>query len=171
MVGIQTISIAIASAGVFAAAIYYIFELRHQTKLRETDLMMRLYSIITDKELQNDSLRVAHCEFEDYEDFVKRYGSLFDQKSEQELKFRQSFIQVLNMGELLGSLLKKKLAGADFLYEFYSGVKLWEIAKPVVEGERRKHNDPRIFECFEYYYNEMKKREQKLHQSRISGIL
>jgi hypothetical protein len=44
MVDVQTISIAIASAGVFAAAIYYIFQIRHQDKMRHLDLFMRLYS-------------------------------------------------------------------------------------------------------------------------------
>jgi len=34
MVDIQTVSIAIASAGVFAAAVYYILQLKHQTKIR-----------------------------------------------------------------------------------------------------------------------------------------
>jgi len=32
MADIQTVSIAIASAGVFAAAIYYIWQIRHQSK-------------------------------------------------------------------------------------------------------------------------------------------
>ena len=39
---LQTISIAIASAGVFLAAIYYIFQIRHQDKMRHLDLFMRL---------------------------------------------------------------------------------------------------------------------------------
>ena len=34
MIDIQTISIAIASAGVFVAAIYYILQIRHQSKVR-----------------------------------------------------------------------------------------------------------------------------------------
>jgi hypothetical protein len=51
MVDIQTVSIAIASAGVFAAAIYYALQIRHQTKLRETDLLVRLYSTFTNKEV------------------------------------------------------------------------------------------------------------------------
>lgn len=41
---IQTVSIAIASAGVFVAAVYYIFQIRNQTKMRQTDLVMKLYS-------------------------------------------------------------------------------------------------------------------------------
>jgi hypothetical protein len=36
MVDIQTVSIAIASAGVFLAAIYYILQIRHQTRIRQT---------------------------------------------------------------------------------------------------------------------------------------
>jgi len=161
VVDIQTVSIMLASASVIAGVIYYAFQIRHQAKMRQTDLAIRIYSIMTDKELQKDYGRVFRCEFENYDDFVKRYGSLLDEKSEQELELKQSFVNVLNMGEFFGSLLKKKLADADFLYELYSGIRLWEKAKPVVEGERKKYNDPRIFEWFEYYYNEMKKREQK----------
>lgn len=44
MVDVQTVSIAIASAGVFVAAIYYMLQLRHQSKMRKTEMVMRLYS-------------------------------------------------------------------------------------------------------------------------------
>jgi len=44
MVDVQTVSIAVASAGVFAAAIYYILQLKHQSKVRQTDLLVRLFS-------------------------------------------------------------------------------------------------------------------------------
>lgn len=44
MVDVQTFSIAVASAGVVAGIIYYAFQVRHQTKLRQTDLIMRLHS-------------------------------------------------------------------------------------------------------------------------------
>lgn len=40
MVEIQTVSIVIASAGVFVAVIYYILQVRHQTRLRQTDLVI-----------------------------------------------------------------------------------------------------------------------------------
>jgi hypothetical protein len=162
MVDIQTISIAIASASVALAAIYYIWQIRHQTKLRETDLAIRLFSILNDREFGKDYGRVRHCEFKDYDDFVKRYGSIWDWDSEKELELKSSFGQVLNTAELFGFLLKRKAVDADFLYEVFPGLGLWEKVKPVVEGERRKYNVPGMFEGFEYYYNEMKKREQKL---------
>jgi hypothetical protein len=50
MVDIQTISIAIASAGVFGAAVYYVLQMRHQAKARQTDLIIRLYSLVGSKE-------------------------------------------------------------------------------------------------------------------------
>jgi hypothetical protein len=32
--------------------------------------------------------------------------------------------------------------------------------KMIVEGTRQQYNTPKLFEWFEYLYNEMKKREQ-----------
>ena len=159
---LQTVSIVIASAGMFLAAVYYILQIKHQTKLRETDLVIRLFSMLTDKEFRRDYSRVRHCEFEDYDDFVKRYGSLFDWgQTDGELELRDSFGQMLNTGELLGFLLKRKVADADFLYETFPALGLWEKVRPIVEGERRKHSIPRMFEYFEYYYNEMRRIEQR----------
>lgn len=44
MVDVQTVSIAIASASVVVEVVYYVFQIRHQTKLREADLLLRLNS-------------------------------------------------------------------------------------------------------------------------------
>jgi hypothetical protein len=63
MVDIQTISIAIASAGVACAAIYYSLQIRHQTKLRQTDFTMRLYTSWVSKEMTEPWLKVWNLEF------------------------------------------------------------------------------------------------------------
>jgi hypothetical protein len=52
MLDIQTVSIAIASAGVFAAAVYYIFQIRHQKKMRQSDLVLRLDATFGSNEFQ-----------------------------------------------------------------------------------------------------------------------
>ena len=46
MVDIQTVSIVVASTGVFAAAVYYIFQLRHQTKARQTEIETRQANLL-----------------------------------------------------------------------------------------------------------------------------
>jgi hypothetical protein len=43
VVDIQTVSIAVASASVTVAAIYYVWQIRHQTKIRKTDAFWRVY--------------------------------------------------------------------------------------------------------------------------------
>jgi hypothetical protein len=43
MVGITEISAMVAAAGVLVGVIYYIMDMRNQTRIRQTDLVMRLY--------------------------------------------------------------------------------------------------------------------------------
>jgi hypothetical protein len=64
MVDVQTVSIAIASAGVFLAAIYYILQIRHQTRIKQTDLVMRLYSTLGSKEFWEALTKFMMMEFE-----------------------------------------------------------------------------------------------------------
>lgn len=42
VVNVQTVTIAIASASAAAGIMYYSLQIRHQTKARQTDLVMRL---------------------------------------------------------------------------------------------------------------------------------
>jgi hypothetical protein len=54
VVDIQTVSIAIASASVVAGIVYYAFQLRHQSKIREMDAIVRMNpSVLTFQQHQN----------------------------------------------------------------------------------------------------------------------
>jgi len=156
VVDIQTVSIAIASAGVFAAAVYYIFQIRHQTRIRKTDLLTRLLSIYGSKEHTEALMRVLALEFRDYNDFVKKYGPI-PSLSPDTVAFRM----ISMFAEELGMLLRRGLIDPDMAYSVFSVGILWEKLRPIVEGVRKHFNEPRLFEDFEYLYNEMKKREQK----------
>jgi len=158
MVDIQTISIAIASAGVFAAAIYYILQLRHQSKVRQTDLLLRIYSTFGSEEFQKALTKTVNMEFKDYNDFVKKYSSPtgFSEKPES---IALGTVNIIF--EEIGVLLNRKLidlALVDDLFG-YIAILVWEKIKPIVEGWRKM--TPRTLQQFEYLYNEMKKREQK----------
>jgi|GEM_PF-2961565 hypothetical protein len=59
MIDIQTVSIAIASAGVLIGVVYYILDMRHQSKVRKTDLVMRLYERFGSTEFQKRALALA----------------------------------------------------------------------------------------------------------------
>ena len=148
-IDIQTVSIAIASASVTLAAFYYIWQIRHQSKIRQTDLVMRLYTTFQSKEFQAEMAKVMTAKFSDYDDAVERYGWEFG-------------FPVGLFFEGIGVLLNRKLVDlslVDDLFTFHTRI-VWEKLEPIAEGARKHFNAPTIFEYFEYLHNEMKKREQ-----------
>ena len=155
-VDVQTVSIAIASAGVFAAAIYYIIQIRHQTKIRKTDLITRLVSTAGTMEYTEALFRVMALEFRDYDDFVKKYGSIPSLNPDQ-----MAFRMISVFHEEVGMLLRRKLVEPDLIYDLLLVAPLWEKVKPIVEGLRKQLNQPRAYTSFEYLYNEVKKLEPK----------
>ena len=155
MVDIQTISIAVASASVTLAAIYYIWQFRHQNKIRQTDLVIRLSDFGTRKDFLEACTDIFEAEFKDYDDFVKKYGPLFSKKP-----IPMSFFIVGNFGERVGVLLKNKLLDVALVSQLMTVTDFWEKMKPVIEGVRREEHNPNYYMFFEYLYNEVKKREQ-----------
>ena len=83
MVDIQTVSIAIASASVVAGIVYYVFQVRHQTRIRQTDLIMRLHLHVVNKEFMDAYQRIKSLEFKDYNDFVEKFGPVNAERPEQ----------------------------------------------------------------------------------------
>jgi hypothetical protein len=154
MIDIQTISIAIASAGVFVAAIYYILQIRHQSKVRLTDLTMRMYTSWVSEELTKPWLKVWNLEFKDYDDFKRKYGPYLSDNPEN-----AALLSVINSFLVMGLLLQKKLVDPEILSHLPVFI-TWNKVKPIVEGVRKETNDPGWYEEFEYLYNELKRREQ-----------
>jgi len=160
----RTVSIAIASAGVFAAAIYYIFQIRHQTRMRQTDLIMRLYSTLGSKEFVDNDPKIFNQEFKDLEGFMDKYGSFS--------KFMESpdyapFMMDSMFFEGVGILLHRKLVDIELVDDLFSSpiITTWEKMLPMTKALREYFNRPQMGEWFEYLYNEIQKREQKLQQS------
>ena len=155
MVDIQTASIAVASTGVLIAAIYYVLQIRNQTKIRQTDLVMRLYSTFGSKEFQDAWTRIESIEFKNYDEYMKKCG-LGD------------YAQCATFFEGIGVLLQKKLIDINLVDALFSvPLKfMYERMKPIIEGNREQLHNQRVFEHFEYLYNEMKKREQQLARAK-----
>jgi hypothetical protein len=178
VVDIQTVSIMLAPASVMAGVIYYAFQIRHQShmiqqqnRIRETDLVMGLYSTLSSKEFQEAWYKIWNLDFRDYNDFVKRYGSIT-----AETPINIAFSVVFNFFDGIGVLLHKRLADIDQIYNLFSEwvIVTWEKMRPAVEGFKKQHEKemPRLkksFHWFEYLYNEMKKREQQLQAGAKNG--
>jgi hypothetical protein len=161
MVGIQEVSIAVASASVVLAAIYYIFQVRYQTRVRQTDLIMRLYSTIVTREFVENDVSIFNQEVNDLEGFMRKYGSF--------PKFMESpeyvpYMMDSEFFEGVGILLHRKLVDIELVDDLFSTpiITIWEKTLPMTKALREYFKRPQLAEWFEYLYNEMKKREQKL---------
>jgi hypothetical protein len=155
MVEVQTASIVIASASVVAGVIYYLFQIRLQTKVRQTDLVIRLYTTFASKEMRQTWEKITTREYMDFDAYREKFG----------------LSEVNEIGwffEGVGVLLHRKLIDITVVDDLFSSpIKIsWEKMKHIAEGERKQFGRPQIWEWWEYLYNEMQKREQKLQLAR-----
>jgi hypothetical protein len=156
MVDVQTVSIAIASASVVAGVIYYSLQIRHQNlqiqqqnKIRQTDLVMKLYSQFNSLEFQRMWHNVLNREAKNYNEYTEKYGPA----------------EVTAVGmffEGIGILLKRELIDIELVDDMFTMPinDTWLKIKDMTFEIRNIRNQPTILEWFEYLYNEMKKREQ-----------
>jgi hypothetical protein len=150
MVDLTEISAIVAAAGVLVGVVYYILDIRHQTRIRQTDLVMRLYSTRGSKEFQEAVKNVMTAKPENYKDYENWWKW-------------SDFIEVLIFFEGIGILLHRKLIDIKLADDLFSTLikASWEKIRLVVENVRKYNSSPAIAEYFEYLYNEMKKREQR----------
>jgi len=154
---LQTVSLGIASASIVIGVIYYILQIRHQSKTRQMSLLMNLYltwgSDDMRKSLQN-ALAVED-KYGDYDNFVKKYGIA-----------SQAWVDVnkiLWFWNGIGFLVHEGFVNTKLVLGlFYAqGVtRMWEKWKPFVEGSRKTLGLPESYAWLEYLYDEVKKRQQ-----------
>jgi len=157
MVDIAAVSIAIASAGVLAGVIYYVLEIRHQSRLRQTESVIKLspWFNMNAREVQEAITQVCFIEYENYDDYLERYSG---RPEHMTLKILGNYF------EGIGILVYRKLVETDIVYDFWGDIiqSSWEKIEPLVAGMRKDSGDLNMFRFWEYLYHEMKKRKQKL---------
>jgi len=164
MVDVPTVSIVIASAGVLVAATYYVLQIRHQTRIRKTDLFVRLWSTGTSNEFMDAFWKVNNLQVKDYSDYLEQYGPL----SNLENPVNRAFFMVGYYYDLAGTLLFRKLIDLVTVYDVWgtsNPIRLFENIKPVVYGIRREFGEPLAFCGFEYLYDELKRKEPQLRKT------
>jgi len=121
--------------------------------------VIRLYSYFGSKEFLEADSEVITAKFEDYDDFVEKYGP---STSGKPIHLAVRIVGAFFEG--IGVLLHRRLVDIDLVAELFSVKPRWEKMKPIAEGTRKQYNEPRYLEWFEYLYNEIQKREQRLQQ-------
>jgi len=153
VVDITEISAIVAAAGVLIGVVYYVLDMRNQSRMRRSDLALRLYATFGSDEFQERWTEFIKGDYKNYEDFAKSYRIRSNPAPESTWLF-----------EALGVLLKNKLIDISLVDDLFTGPSkwFWEKLKPIAEDIRKQFNYPQYAEHIEYLYNEMKKREQQL---------
>ena len=152
MLDIPSISAVVAAVGVLIGVVFTVLQLQDLVKTRQTDLVIRLYSTMGSREFQEAWDRFMKGEYKDLDDFDRKYS-----------------VEGYEIGiffEGIGVLLHRKLIDIGLVDDLFSSlVKMtWEKMKPLAEATRKKLNLPQMGEWFEYLYNELQRREQRLQQ-------
>jgi hypothetical protein len=121
-------------------------------------MVLRLYATFGSTEFQKAYQIVMGLQFEDYTDYVKRYSTNSEVKA--------ALMSVVTYFEGIGVLVKRKLVNMELVDDLLNLniVRTWKKVKPWAEGTRKRFAHPQSLEWFEYLYNEMQKREQRLQQ-------
>jgi hypothetical protein len=154
MVDVTEISAIIAVTGVLVGVVYSILEIRHQSKLRETESLFRLspWFNMNAREIQEAVRSTCSLHYEDYDDYVKRYA---ERPEDFALK------SLGNYFEGIGILVYRKLVDPEIVHDFWGDIILstWEKVKPIIADMRKDSGDTNMFVFWEHLYDEMKKRE------------
>ena len=149
MVDVQTVSVVVASASIVVGIIYYSLQIRIQTRARQTDLIVSLYSLVAGREFLEAWDKIRDREIVSYSDYKEKYGSFIE-------------IGQINtvLGEL-GMLLQRKLIDFDLVHDLTGGwvIVAWEKLKPLNEDVKKKRGLES--DSSDYLYGELKKREQR----------
>ena len=146
--GVTGVSIMIAAASVVAASTFYSFQIRNQLRVRKTDLVMRLYTTWDSLEFQKAFHTVYWADFHDYDSAMAITGGE-----------RQLWTYLLSFYDQVGVLLRRRLIEFDMVDDLLgnSTPQLWEKVVPMIR-EARERYDPRLYEHFEFLYDEMTRR-------------
>lgn len=150
---INAISGILAAIGVLVGVVFAILELRNLVESRQTDIVTRIYSRTSSREHQEAWEKVRDREITNYNDYKKNYG----------------FVEVnmiCNVYDQVGVLLRRKLVDASLVQDLFGTLikARWTKFKPLIEDGRKHLGQPDIFNSFEYLYNELQNREQRLQQ-------
>jgi len=143
--GVAGVSIVIAAASVAAASTFYGFQIRNQLRIRKTDLVMRLYTTWDSLQFQQAFHTIYWADFHDYDSAMATTGGE-----------RQVWSYVLCFYDQVGVLLRRRLIEFDLVDDLLgnSTRQIWEKVTPVIY-EARERFDPRLYEHFEYLYDQM----------------
>ena len=151
MVDVVEVSAVVAAACVLVGVVYYILDIRNQSRIRQTDLTMRLYQGMLTEGLTEYWYQVKVKGEKDFNEWAKGEGW-------------KQLLKMSTFCEEIGFLLHRKLLDIDMTRELFA-----EAVKQIWEKNESRFKEMHSDKCFwfEYLYKELQKREQQLASKTI----
>ena len=145
MLDISTVSTIIVTVSVVVGVVFTVLEIRHLTKTRRTDVILRIYERFGHKEIVDAIMKIGGAKFDSFEEYVKKYG-LADT------------LQVLEIFDEVGVLLEQGLVDIDLVDALFgpSVDTAWASnVQALINGIRKNSNRASFFKYVDYLYNRL----------------
>jgi hypothetical protein len=165
-VSYQMVLSTLQTVGILVGIIYYIFNMRNsqknqqmQLETRQAQLFMQIYSRQYDRETRENIHFVDKIEYENYEDFIEKYGI---ENNPDYLKISS----LVTYYEGIGVLVKRKLIDPSIVDDLMSSpiIRVWEKLRGYVEERRERTGHVESAEHVEYLYEIIKAIRDKQRQ-------
>jgi hypothetical protein len=173
MASFEFLAIILTGLGLIASILYYASILsnanrtqRMQLETRQANVLMSLHSEWGRDEYQKAVWTVLELDFDDFDDFVDKYGPVI-----KNTEVNRDIFKVCWFFNGLGSLVHKGFASLELVNELfgYMAIWVWDILEPIIVQERILFDQPKSLEWFEYLYRQLQplnKPNTLIHQSK-----
>ena len=154
MIELSVIRDLVTIVGVLAGLTYYIMTVRNQNKARQTQTLMQLRERWLDKEWTADYVELLESNWDDYDDYLKKYDSAVN-RDHYTKRYR-----MWTFYDGIGYHLHKGLIDRESVYHLMQGLGAgmqWRKWKSVIEEYRRRYDNPDWWIWFEYLADEESK--------------
>ena len=147
MIELSVIRDFVAIFGVIAGFSYYVLTVRNANTARKIQLI-NSSSLRTTLEVAHISLELLDMQWEDFDDFVRKY----DSKVNHDNYAKRAFM--FGNQERIGLLLHEKIIDIDTTFNMLDGgyamIQMWNKFEPIFLKQRELYEDPLRYQWFEY---------------------
>jgi hypothetical protein len=145
VVDVATVSTVVATVSVIIGVVFTVLEVRHISRTRRTDIIMRIYDRFGSKEMIDAVVKVGAAKYDSFDDYVNKYGTA-------------DLLQVALFFEGVGALLEQDLIDIRMVDSLFAPnfSSLWGATRPLIEGIRKSAGQQSMFSHFEYLYERLK---------------
>jgi hypothetical protein len=144
MLDLSTIATVVAAVSVVVGVVFTVLELRHMSRTRQTDIIMRIYDRFGSKEMVEAMYSIGQV----------RSGTPHTPPPRSAMT---GVTQIAIVFEGLGVLLEQDLIDIKLVDSLFGPTldALWEPIRPLINSMRESLKQPTFFSHFEYLYNRL----------------